>query len=114
MKKIYFLTMALCAFAFTANAQFFIEDDMESYTLGDMGSQNLTVWSVWSGTPSPAEDIDVVDTFARSGTQSGYIDGSGGVDAMLWFNNRDSGDYTLSMYVYIPPTKGGYFNIQGE
>ena len=114
MKKFYFLTMALCAFAFTANAQFFIEDDIESYTLGDMGSQNLTVWSVWSGTPSPAEDVDVTDAQAASGTQSVLIDGSGSVDGMLVLGNRSSGDYTLLMNVYIPPTKGGYFNIQGE
>jgi len=114
MKKIYFLTMALCAFAFTANAQFFIEDDMESYALGDMGSQNLSVWSVWSGTPSPAEDIDVVDTYANSGVQSGYVDDSGSPDVMLVLGNRDSGDYTLLFDVLIPPTKGGYFNIQGE
>lgn len=114
MKKIYFLTMALCAFAFTANAQFFIEDDAEAYALGDMGTQNPTVWSVWSGAPNSAEDINVVDDQANSGSQSFYVDDSGVTDVLLLLGNRTDGDYTLAFKMYIPATKTGYFNVQGE
>lgn len=114
MKKIYFLTMALCAFAFTANAQFFIEDDAEAYALGDMGTQNPSVWSVWSGTPNAAEDINVVNDQANSGSQSLYVDDSGVTDTILLLGNRTDGDYTLAFKMYIPAGKGGYFNIQGE
>ncbi|MFT4942313.1 MAG: hypothetical protein ACJAYD_000436 [Patiriisocius sp.] len=112
MKKIYILAIAAFAFTLNMNAQF--TDDAESYDLGDMGSQNLDVWNVWSGSPNPAEDIDVVNDFANSGTQSFYVDDSGAMDVMLLVENLESGVWTLQFQAYIPAGRGGYFNIQGE
>jgi hypothetical protein len=109
MKKIYILAIAAFAFTLNMNAQF--TDDAESYDLGDMGSQNLDVWNVWSGSPNPAEDIDVVNDFANSGTQSFYVDDSGAMDVMLLVENLESGVWTLQFQAYIPAGRGGYFTL---
>ena len=112
MKKIYILAIAAFAFTLNMNAQF--TDDAESYDLGDMGSQNLDVWGVWSGSPNPAEDIDVVNDFALSGSQSLYVDDTGAMDVMLLTQNLDAGQWTLQFQAYIPAGRGAYMNIQGE
>ena len=112
MKKIYILAIAAFAFTLNMNAQF--TDDAESYDLGDMGSQNLDVWGVWSGSPNPGEDIDIVNDFALSGSQSLYVDDSGAMDVMLLTQNLDAGQWTLQFQAYIPAGRGGYLNIQGE
>ena len=112
MKKIYILAIAAFAFTLNMNAQF--TDDAESYDLGDMGSQNLDVWGVWSGSPHPAEDIDIVNDFALSGSQSLYVDDTGAMDVMLLTQNLDAGQWTLQFQAYIPAGRGAYFNIQGE
>jgi len=112
MKKIYILAIAAFAFTLNMNAQF--TDDAESYDLGDMGSQNLDVWGVWSGSPNPAEDIDIVNDFALSGSQSLYVDDTGAMDVMLLTQNLDAGQWTLQFQAYIPAGRGAYLNIQGE
>ena len=112
MKKIYILAIAAFAFTLNMNAQF--TDDAESYDLGDMGSQNLDVWGVWSGSPNPAEDIDIVNEFSLSGSQSLYVDDSGAMDVMMLTQNIDAGQWYVQFQAYIPEGRGGYFNIQGE
>ena len=112
MKKIYILAIAAFAFTLNMNAQF--TDDAESYDLGDMGSQNLDVWGVWSGSPNPAEDIDIVNDFSLSGSQSLYVDDSGAMDVMMLTQNIDAGQWYVQFQAYIPEGRGGYFNIQGE
>ncbi|MBT5871759.1 MAG: T9SS type A sorting domain-containing protein [Bacteroidetes bacterium] len=79
-----------------------------------MGSQNLDVWGVWSGSPNPAEDIDIVNDFALSGSQSLYVDDSGAMDVMMLTQNIDAGQWYIQFQAYIPAGRGGYFNIQGE
>lgn len=98
----------------TVNAQI-IDDNFDSYTLGDMADQNPDVWSVWSGNiNSTAESIGVSDAFAASGTQAGFIGaGPGPQDAILRLGNLTTGTYELSFNMYIPEGKTGYFNIQG-
>lgn len=112
MKKIYILAIAAFAFTLNMNAQF--TDDAESYDLGDMGSQNLDVWGVWSGSPNPAEDIDIVNDFSSSGTQSLYVDDSGIMDVLMLTQNIDAGQWYVQFQAYIPADRGAYFNIQGE
>jgi hypothetical protein len=116
MKKIYFLAIAVCAFAFstTTNAQI-IDDSFDFYTPGPMGDQAPGVWRNWSGTPGgTTEDIEVVTDNSLSGTQSGFIGGSGAQDAVLELGNQTSGDYTLIFQMFIPAGATGYFNFQGE
>ena len=114
MKKIYSF---IIAFAFIAGAQSqIIDDDFESYDLGQIGAANTDVWSVWSGTPTgpSAEDLTISDVETSSGDRSGFIGpGPGPQDVMLLLGNLTSGDYTLVFNMFIPTGKTGYFNIQG-
>lgn len=97
-----------------------IDDDLESYTLGNMAAQNPTVWSTWSGTPTgaTAEDLTVSNAQANSGNQSGFV-GAGAApnggpqDVLLLLGNRTTGEYTLEFQMFIPTGKTGYFNLQG-
>lgn len=117
MKKIYFLAIAVCAFAFsttTSNAQI-IDDNFDFYTPGPMGDQAPGIWRNWSGTPGgTTEDIEVVTDNALSAPNAGYIGGSGAQDAILELGNQTSGDYTLVFQMFIPAGATGYFNFQGE
>ncbi|GHC55510.1 T9SS type A sorting domain-containing protein [Ulvibacter litoralis] len=112
MKKIYLLAITVMAFSVSANAQF--NDDMESYNLGEMGSQS-DHWDTWSGNPNTGEDLTVVDIEAQSGFQSGYVGaGEGPQDVMLLFGNKTTGTWTSTFSMFIPTGKTGYFNLQGE
>ncbi|MBT8261888.1 MAG: T9SS type A sorting domain-containing protein [Bacteroidia bacterium] len=113
MKKIYLLALALFAFTYT-NAQI-IEDDMEFYNLGEMGTQNPTVWTSWTNDGGASNDgMLVVDTQASSGDQSLLSPGDEGRDPVLLLGNQTSGDYSLIWNFYIPTGKEGYLNIQGQ
>ncbi len=112
MKTNYVLTLAIAVLAFSANAQI-IEDDFEFYALGDMGLQNPTVWSTWSGVPDDGSGILIVNDIAI-GSQAGYIGPDSVQDALLILGNVTSGDYFLDFEMYITGGSTGYFNVQGE
>ena len=68
----------------SSNAQI-IDEDFEGYTLGPMGSQNPSVWGVWSGnTSNLTESITVSNAFASSGSQSGFIGSGPGPHCLLY------------------------------
>jgi hypothetical protein len=114
MKKIYFLAIAALAFSFSVNAQL-IEDDMEFYTLGEMGTQNPSVWTSWTNDGGAANDGFVVtDAQSNSGTKSLVAVGGEARDPLMLLGNQTTGDYTVVWEFYIPSGKEGYFNIQGE
>jgi len=113
MKKIYLLALAAFALTFTVNAQI-IEDDMEFYTLGEMGTQNPTLWTSWTNDGGVTLDgMLVVDNIAID-TKSLLSIGGEGRDPVMLLGNITSGTYTLTWEWYIPTDKEGYFNIQGE
>jgi hypothetical protein len=113
MKNICTSAFLAITLIFSATAQI-IDDDFEFYTLGDMGNQNPTVWSTWTGVLDDGSNILVVDDIVFSGIKSGYI-GPGSVqDCVLLLGNRTSGEYTLSFQMYITGGSTGYFNVQGE
>jgi len=111
MKKIYLLGLALFAFTFV-NAQI-IDDNMDFYSLGPMGTQ-APWWTTWSGVTGTAEDIQVVDTQAASGTQSGNVPPGQTCDALLLLGNETSGQYTLRFNMYVSTGATGYWNIQED
>jgi len=89
-----------------------IEDDFEFYTLGDMGVQNPSVWSVWNGDPAAGGGITVVEL--TGGNQAGYIGPDSVQDALFLLGNETAGDYTLDFRMLITSGSTAYFNIQGE
>ncbi len=112
MKKIYFLALALGAFGFSSYAQTELEDDFESYTLGDISAQ-AAHWRTWSGANGGAEDADVVDDEAFSGAQSMLIPGNEITDEIMLVPSAPiSGVYSIRFHAYIPSGMSGYFNMQ--
>lgn len=112
MKKIYILALMLGAFSLSSYAQIDVQDDMESYTVGDISAQS-DHWRTWSGAEGGDEDGDVVTTHAQSGSQSLLIPGNNITDQILLFPYAaDSGIYTAQFSLYIPAGKSGYFNMQ--
>ena len=67
MKKIYTTALLIIVLIFSSTAQI-IDDDFESYNLGDMGNQNPTVWNIWSEVCDDGSNIVVVDDIVFSGT----------------------------------------------
>jgi len=67
MKKIHLLALAAFTLSLGVNAQL-VEDNFETYTLGDMSLLNTAVWSTWEGIPDNGTNILVVDDIVSSGT----------------------------------------------
>lgn len=88
-----------------------INDNIESYTTGDVDGQ-AAHWGIWPGAASSG----IVSTdFAASGTQSVKIDGSvTGLDALLLLGDPTSGHYVVNWKMYVPTGNNGYFNLQHD
>lgn len=109
MKKIYLLGFA-ALLTFNANSQIILEDDFDSYSLGNVSPQ-ADHWRTWSD--GVIDDASVVNTYASSGSNSLEIDDSGLTDMLLLIPDAPtSGIYTVQWYMYIPNGKGAYFNMQ--
>jgi len=113
MKKIYLLGFALCAFAFSATAQIELEDNIDSYSLGDISPQ-ATHWRTWGS--SPDENGEVTDENSFSGANSMKIGtGVGPQDQLLLITSfPQSGIYTVRFKLFVPTGNEAYFNMQGE
>ena len=110
-----FLPVLLLA-AGVVNAQLLTED-FESYAVGDyiaVSGQPAGVWSTWtSGAEGTAEDAQVSNEVAQSGTQSLKLFGGlagGPMDILLIAGLEGSYDVTFSMFV--PEGNSGYYNVQ--
>ncbi|PHS64910.1 MAG: hypothetical protein COB12_07495 [Flavobacterium sp.] len=114
MKNYYILAAALVAFAFTGTSQIEVQEDFDSFNLGDISPQAF-YWRTWSGVEGGVEDADVVNTFAFSGSQSLNVDGSGITDMIMLVESLpSSGIYSIQWEMYIPAGKEGYFNMQAD
>ncbi len=90
---------------------FVIQDDIESYDLGDINGA-AGHWGVWTGATSSGV---VSEDFAASGTKSVKIDGNiAGQDALLFLNNASDGHYWVGWKMYVPEGNIGYFNLQHD
>ena len=71
--------------------------------------QNDTLWKPWSGLPGTTMDPFVRNTNARSGSNSLLIEGVN--DAVLLIDNKTSGRYSASFYIFVPEGFTAYFNL---
>lgn len=118
MRKFTFSMIAFLAFALaytSASAQqtrgLVYEDDFESYTVGDyIAVENPDFWTTWSGTPGSAEDAQISDEEASSGSQSVKVDGT--TDLLMLLGNKTSGSYWVSWDYMVPTGYGAYYNFQ--
>ena len=92
-----------------------LDEDFESYAVGDYIGYASSVWTTWSGTTGGNEDAQVSDEQANSGTQSLKIFGSvagGPMDVYLPIGLETA--YEVSYNIYVPSGSSAYMNVQEE
>lgn len=114
--------LLLSAFVFCAVGQVMsqsMNEDFESYTVGDYMGTSSVNWSTWSGTTGGNEDVQVTAANAHNGANSIYFGSSaatgGPQDVVLPFGGAyNSGQFDFDSWFFVESGKGGYFNIQGS
>ena len=99
-------------------AQIF-SDDFESYATGSYVGPQSAIWTTWSGTEGGAEDAQVTNNQASSGSNSIYLSSTsangGPQDVVLDFGPLyTSGVFTFQSDFYVNTGKTGYFNFQAS
>ena len=94
-------------------------DDFEGYTTGSYIGPQSASWTTWSGTEGGAEDAQVTNNQASSGTNSIYLSSTsangGPQDVVLDFGPLyNSGVFTFQSDFYVNSGKSGYFNFQAS
>ncbi|MEA2096988.1 MAG: T9SS type A sorting domain-containing protein, partial [Candidatus Cloacimonadota bacterium] len=87
-----------------------IEDNMDSYSVGDYIGVVGDDWTTWSGTPGGADDALVTDVEASSTPNSVVVEEN--QDIVLIMDNYETGVYTYEMKMFVPTGYCGYFNLQ--
>ncbi len=101
----------------TAHAQVvLVDEDFDSYTNGAFLAQSAGApWTTWSAAPGTPEDATISNEQSVSGDLSGkWVSTSangGPTDIVIPLGNQTTGVWLASFNMYIPDTKGGYFNI---
>ena len=98
MKKTFLLFMMGCFASFTFAQTF--SDDFESYTIGSYLGSSSADWTTWSGTEGGAEDVQITDNNASSGSNSIYFSSTspngGPADVVLPFDQvYNSGNFSF-------------------
>jgi hypothetical protein len=110
MKKLYFSAI-LFLIAIGINTAQEIEDDFESYTLGQ--PINEAHWTNWDCGGSFGCAIIASTEQDLSGTNSGLIPDDGTTSSILNLGNKTSDFWGISIYLFIPTGKEAYMNLQG-
>ncbi len=115
MKKTLHLLVALLA-GFVVQAQSF-SDDFESYSAGTKLAAASSTWATWKSANGGADDVSVINTKAKSGTNSVYFSSNvaagGPTDIILPFGAQHStGVFELSYEIFVETGKLAYFNLQ--
>ena len=119
MKKGYYLGAALCfAIGLNASAQS-MSEDFEGWAVGSYMGTNSADWTTWSGTTGGAEDVQVSNTQAASGSNSIYFmstNANGGPqDVIVPFGGQhNTGHFNWDANFYVDNNQGAYFNFQGN
>ena len=110
MTKILHLFLA-CCFSGLLFGQIKSED-FESFSDGDyVNEADISGhWDTWSGSSADASDARIIDTsIARSGSKVMYIDE--GNDMVFDFEDKTTGRFEVSFYLWMEDLKGAYFNL---
>lgn len=110
MKKLLLFSGILFAF-FAMQAQtILIQDNFDSYTVGDKLGVVNTAFSTWSAAPGTAEDGTISNEQAASPSNSLKV--APGNDIILPLGNLTTGVYVIEFDYYVPSTgAGAYFNV---
>ena len=116
MKKLYLVVMSLFLFGMM-DAQIY-STDFDSYNVGDyLGVVGAPQWTTWSGNVGGAEDVQITNAQASSGSNSIYFSSTssagGPQDVVLEFGQQyTSGIFTFEADFMVEAGKGGYWNFQ--
>jgi hypothetical protein len=115
MKKLYFalLASAMCSFALAQS----LSENFDSYSPGDYMGVESSDWTTWSGATGGAEDVQVTDNQALSGSNSIYFSTSaatgGPQDVVVPFGGvYNTGNFVYESSFYVESGNGAYFNFQ--
>ena len=113
--KQFLLPCALLIFGSAFGQEPLLEEDFESYSVGDYIGDASSVWTTWSGTTGTTEDSQISDEQANSGTQSMKIFGTlagGPMDIYLPIGLESA--YEVSYNIYVPSGGSAYMNVQEQ
>ena len=93
-------------------------DDFESYSVESYLGSSSPDWTTWSGAEGGAEDVQITDNNASSGSKAIYFSSTaangGPADVVLPFDQvYNSGNFSFEANFYVEAGKGAYFNLQG-
>lgn len=118
MKKIYLIATA--GFITNLAVAQSMNENFDAYTAGSyMGINSPSAWSTWTNSPGTAEDVQVSNAQAFSGSNSIYFSGSssggGPQDVIVDFGGEyNTGQFVFEIMMYVVSNKGAYFNFQGN
>jgi len=114
--KQFLLPCALIIFGSAFGQTPLLEEDFESYTVGDYIAASSSIWSTWTaGGEGTSEDGQISDEQANSGTQSLKVFGSvsgGPMDIYLPIGLETA--YEVSYNIYVPSGSSAYMNVQEQ
>ena len=115
MKKNYFflaLFMLAATVGYAQPSEIDIDDNMESYTVGDQVLNDW--WQEWTGSGA-TNGIFSSDVQAQDGTQSGWCGNDPAADdAVLGLGGKIFDVWHTTFWLYISGGAEGYMNIQGN
>ena len=119
MKKLLLSCIAVLH-AFLFGQTTILSDNFDSYTAGGfLVSQGPTLWDTWSGGGGTAEDGLISSAQSVSGANSLQVQ-NGGAGAyqddiiLLFPSTYTTGAYEFKCKIFVPQSKGGYFNLGGN
>lgn len=116
MKKIT-LFVSAAFFAMGVQAQI-MSENFDALTVGSyMGTVSPTYWTTWSGATGGAEDVQVTNAQANSGSNSIFFSSTaangGPQDVVIDFGQQfTTGIFTYESAMYVTSGASAYFNIQ--
>lgn len=87
-----------------------IDDNFDSYTVGDHLAQVSADWTTWSNAPGGTEDGVISDAQASSPSNSLLIEETN--DQVLIMEDYTEGVYVIEHDMYVPSGFCGYWNLQ--
>ena len=87
-----------------------IEENIDSYTVGDYIAVVSPYFTTWTNSPGSAEDALVSDVVASSGSNSVVVQEN--QDLILIMDDYTTGVISYDMKMYVPSGYCGYFNLQ--
>ncbi len=109
MKKFTFFISIFAFLAISSKAQVIYSEDFESLNVGEgIALQVPEWWKTWNDSPGSAEDADISENYAVSGTKSLMV--LTAQDVVMTTENLTEGRYKMSFEMYIAENRVAYLS----